>query len=116
MDRPEGGYVSLDEAVEKLDLSRPEIYRRVQDKTLKAEKIDRRLWFPPDEVSRYAGELEKDRRLLREVIGKWLSFFAGRLENQSWTVMADVDGKDTAEHVAEIGERVIAGRPARGGS
>ncbi|MDE2888887.1 MAG: ATPase, T2SS/T4P/T4SS family [Gemmatimonadota bacterium] len=107
MDRPEGGHISLDEAVEMLGLSRPEIYRRVLDKTLKGEKIDRRLWFPPDEVRRYAGELEKDRRLLREVVEKWLSFFAGKLEKQSWAVMTDVSGNDTGEQVAEIGERVL---------
>lgn len=107
MDRPEGGLVSLDEAVEMLGLSRPEIYRRVLDKTLTGEKIDRRLWFRPDEVRRYAGALEEDRRRLKEVIGKWLSFFARRLENQSWAVTADVGGKDTAEQVAEVGERVL---------
>lgn len=107
MDRPQGGFVSLDEAVEMLGLSRPEIYRRVQDSTLKGEKVDRRLWFLPDEVSRYAGELEEDRRRLKEVVEKWLSFFAGRLENHSWAVTTDVGGKDTAEQVAEVGERVL---------
>lgn len=107
MDRPEGGFVSLDEAVEMLGLSRPEIYRRVQDKTLTGEKIGRRLWFRQDEVRRYAGALEKDRRLLKEAVGNWLTHFAGRLEKQSWAVMADVGGKDTGEQVAEVGERIL---------
>ncbi len=107
MDRPEGGYVSLDEAVAMLSLTRPEIYRRVLDKTLKGEKIDRRLWFPQDEVRRYAGKLENDRSLLKKVVGKWLTFFAGRLENQPWAEMADVGGKDSGEQVAEIGERML---------
>ena len=38
MAQQQGCFFSLDEAVDKLGLSRPEIYRRVQDEALKGEK------------------------------------------------------------------------------
>ena len=100
-------FCSLDEAVDKLGLSRPEIYRRVQDKALKGEKSDRSLRFAVEEIERYAAVLEQERGLLQEAVDRWLAFFAGRLANYPWAVIEDVADKPVAEQVAEIGERIL---------
>jgi len=56
--------VCLDEAVERLGLSRAEIYRRVKDGALTGEKVDRRLRFHSVEIDRYAEVLSCERDLL----------------------------------------------------
>ncbi len=101
------GFFSLDEAVDKLGLSRPEIYRRVQDKALKGEKSDRNLCFDLEEIERYAEVLRQERDLLQEAIDRWLAFFAGRLADRPGVVIEDVADKPAAEQVAEIGERIL---------
>ena len=101
------GFFSLDEAVDKLGLSRPEIYRRVQDKALKGEKSDRCLRFAVEEIERYAAVLEQERNLLDEAIDRWLGFFAERLADLSWAVIKDVADKPVVEQVAELGERIL---------
>ena len=107
MAQQQGRLCSLDEAVDKLGLSRPEIYRRVQDQALKGEKSDRSLCFDPEEIGRYAEVLEQERGLLQGAIDRWLAFFAGRLADRPWAVIEDVADKPVAEQVAEIGERIL---------
>ncbi len=101
------GFFSLDEAIEQLGLSRPEIYRRVQDEALKGEKIDRCLRFAVEEIERYAAVLEQERDLLQKSIDRWLAFFAGRLADHPWAVIEDVTDKPVAEQMAELGERIL---------
>ena len=101
------GFFSLDEAIEQLGLSRPEIYRRVQDEALKGEKSDRCLRFAVEEIERYAEVLEQERGLLQGAIDRWLAFFAGRLADHPWAVIEDVADKPVAEQVAELGERIL---------
>ena len=96
MAQQQGRFCSLDEAVDKLGLSRPEIYRRVQDKALKGEKSDRSLCFDLEEIERYAEVLEQERGLLQEAIDRWLAFFAGRLADRPWAVIEDVADKSVA--------------------
>lgn len=103
----EAGTVSLDEAVSMLHLSRAEVYRRVRDKVLEGEKVDRRLRFNRGEIERYAEVLEKDRRQLEEAVEKWLLFFAGRLERRTDAVIERVADKPMGERVAEMGERML---------
>ena len=104
---PEGRDVPLDEAVEILELSKPEIYRRVRDRVLTGEKVDGRLRFNRQEIEHYARILEKERRILDDVVEKWLSFFAGRLEDNAEAVIDDVAGNCTGNQVAEVGERLL---------
>lgn len=101
------GFFSLDESVEHLGLSRPEIYRRVQDKALRGEKSDRCLRFAVEEIERYAAVLEQERDLLQKSIDRWLAFFAERLADLPWAVIEDVADKPVAEQVAELGERIL---------
>ncbi|MYF91837.1 MAG: hypothetical protein F4184_06930 [Gemmatimonadetes bacterium] len=101
------GFFSLDEAVDKLGLSRPEIYRRVQDEALKGEKSDRCLRFAVEEIERYAAVLEQERDLLQKSIDRWLAFFAERLADYPWAVIEDVADKPVTEQMAELGERIL---------
>ena len=107
MAQKQGGFLSLDDAVKKLGLTRPEIYRRVGDKVLMGEKRGRSLCFESEEIRRYSDVLEQERGQVQEAVDRWLSHFAGRLKNRSWADLQDVAGRPVGEQVAEIGERIL---------
>ncbi len=107
MAQQKGRFLSLAEAVDKLGLSRPEIYRRVHNKALEGEKSDRGLRFAIEEIERYAVVLEQERGLLQKAVDHWLAFFATRLANYPGTVLEDVADKPIADQVAELGERIL---------
>ena len=71
--------VSMDDAVARFGLTRAEIYRRVKDGAIAADKVDRRLCFREAEVARYAAVLDRERDLLARLLDRWLPWFAARL-------------------------------------
>ena len=108
--------VSLDEAVERLGLSRAEIYRRVKDGALTGEKVDRRLRFHSAEIDRYAAVLGGERDLLERRLAHWLTWFADRVAGceESEAGAPDPDERPTSEQVAELGDRILLDALHRG--
>lgn len=100
--------VSMDEAVARFELTRAEIYRRVKDGILAADKVDRRLCFQEAEVTRFAAVLDRERDLLGRLLDRWLSWFGARLAGyRAPAVMRDVDEAPVEDRVAELGDRML---------
>ena len=100
--------VPMDDAVARLGLTRAEVYRRVKDGVLVADKVARRLCFREAEVVRYAALLDRERDLLGRLLDRWLPWFAARLAayGEPAAVMNDVD--DSVDNrVAELGDRML---------
>ena len=108
--------VSLDEAVERLGLSRAEIYRRVKDGALTGEKVDRRLCFHSAEIDRYAEVLSGERDLLELRLAHWLSWFGDRIAGceDAEAAAPDIGERPTSEQVAELGNRILLDALHRG--
>ena len=108
--------VSLDEAVERLGLSRAEIYRRVKDGALTGEKVDRRLRFHSAEIDRYAAVLGGERDLLERRLAHWLIWFADRVAGceEAEAGAPDPGERPTSEQVAELGDRILLDALHRG--
>lgn len=98
---------SIDAAMERLSLSRAEIYRRVKEKLLKADKVDRRLRFSAEELQRYADVLAGERGALQEALTHWLASFAGRLSGRLQEELPPAAEKTVAEQTAELGRRIL---------
>lgn len=101
--------VSLDQAVERLGLSRAEIYRRVKDGALTGEKVERRLCFRSAEIDRCAEVLSGERDLLGRRLAHWLTWFGDRVAGceDGDAEVRDVSERPTAEQVAELGNRIL---------
>lgn len=99
--------LSIEEVMERLSLSRAEMYRRVKDGKLKSEKIDHRISFLESDVAQYAGVLEDERKSLQDKVTHWLSVFAQRLGKYGYLGCLLVDEKPVAEQIAELGRRIM---------
>jgi len=99
---------TIPEAMERLSLSRAEIYRRVKDKLLKADKVEQQLCFAAAELDRYAQALVEERELLQQALIDWLSFFAERLPPPQRDALPQVAvDAPVTEKVAELGSRIL---------
>lgn len=107
MAESEASFCTIAQAMERLGLSRAELYRRVKDKALKADKADRRLRFAEDELQRYSQVLAAERETVQEALSRWLTFFAERLVQSGREEPPSVVEKTTAEQVAELGRRIL---------
>lgn len=99
--------LSMEEAMDRLSLARAEVYRRVKDGHLKAEKADHRITFVDSEVERYASTLAEERESLQGVVTHWLETFAGRAERPEEAEMPDVSENPVPEQIAELGRRIM---------
>ena len=101
--------VSMDDAVSRFGLTRAEIYRRVKDGVLTADKVDRRLHFQEAEVARYRAVLDRERDLLSRLLDRWLPWFGERLAayGDPPAVVCDVDDHSVDTRVAELGDRML---------
>ena len=97
----------MDEVVVRFGLTRAEVYRRVKDGVLNADKIDRRLSFPEAEVARYAEVLDQERDLLSRLLDRWLPWFGERLAGYDGAVVRDVDGEPVEARIDELGARIV---------
>lgn len=98
---------AIPEAMERLSLSRAEIYRRVKDKALKADKVDRQLRFGEAELGRYAQVLIDERQVQQQALSDWLTFFAERLPPPERDTLPQIADLPVAEQVAELGRRIL---------
>ena len=105
-------FMELEQAMERLALPRAEIYRRVKEGGLTAQKVEQRLRFDPDEVERYAGVLQHGREALHGELDRWLQHFAARTAAPTGAV--DGPGTDAAappeseaDKVAALGELLL---------
>lgn len=92
----EAGGLTLEQAMERLGLSRAEIYRRIVEGELKADKVEHQLRFQAEEVERYATVLRQERESLTEELDRWLAFFAGRASER--------DSADSGGGLGPVGE------------
>ena len=72
----DAGLLELEQAMERLALSRAEVYRRIKEGALTPQKVEHRLRFDPDEVARYAGVLQEERDDLQQELDRWLQHFS----------------------------------------
>lgn len=98
---------SIADAMERLGLNRAEVYHRVKDGALKAEKIDRRLHFTAAELERYAGVLAEERDAVAQELKRWLDTYADRLRQSGQSDLEEVDEKSVDEQIAELGHRLM---------
>lgn len=101
--------VSMDEAVARFALTRAEIYRRVKDGVLAADKVERSLRFQETEVVRFAAVLDRERDLLGRLLDRWLPWFGERLAGyrDPAAVTGAVDDQPAEARVAELGDRML---------
>ena len=99
--------VGIEEAMARLSLTRPEVYRRVVDKALEAVPAEGAPRFADSEVARYAQVLSGERETLAREVAQWASHFAQRLSPYGDVGLVEVVDAPVPEQVAELGRRII---------
>lgn len=104
--------------MERLELGRAEIYRRVKDGKLKAEKVERQLHFEATEVERYGGVVTEEGDALHAELDRWLTEFASSPEAAGEGPLETAEEGDAgteADKVKALGELIVA-EAARSGA
>ncbi|MDA0745221.1 MAG: ATPase, T2SS/T4P/T4SS family [bacterium] len=99
--------LNLEEAMERLQLGRAEVYRKVKDGALKAEKIDGYLRFTQAAVEKLAEDLQKAKTSLREALDRALELYRERLASNGETELPDLAEKTDDERLVELCRRIL---------
>lgn len=98
--------LSMEAVMEKLALSRAEVYRQVKDGKLKAEKKDHVLLFAEPDVDNFVETSGADKSALQEMTSEWLSFFTDRITNPE-VELTDLTDKPIGDQINELGRRIM---------
>ena len=99
--------LSFEETMARLALSRAELYRKVKDDAVKAEKVDHRLQLKESEVQKFEEERDKTKSDLRNALETWLGFYRDRLTRHEGVDLPDLEGKTEDDLVGELGRRLV---------
>ena len=99
--------LSFEETMARLAVSRAELYRKVKDGALKAEKADLRLQFKESEVRQFEAGRDKAKSDLRHALETWLEFYRDRLTRHEGVDLPDLEGKAEDDLAGELGRRLV---------
>jgi type II secretory ATPase GspE/PulE/Tfp pilus assembly ATPase PilB-like protein len=114
MEEPQEKTLGIAEVMERLGLSRAEVYRRVKDGELAAEKTDQALRFAESAVAAFEAKRAEAQAGLRKEIDQWLGAFAERLEKAGQTELPGLEGKSEEELVTELVQRILSSAALEG--
>ena len=105
----------LEEVMERLEMSRAEVYRTAKDGTLKPTKVDHVLQFDEEEVRQLGAKRKGERATFQEVLDHWLDLYGKRLGergplSETGTILGREDGTNSeggdesdSDHAPSIG-------------
>lgn len=103
----EVGLLSIDVAIDRLGLTRAQIYREIGEKNLKSEKVGDRQQFKSEELDRFVEETAESRTSLRKTLDSWLALYEDRRVNSLIPIESidplegDVSDSERAQVLAE---------------
>ena len=98
---------SIEEVMERIGMSRAQIYGRIKEKKLKGAKTDHAMRFGEADVETFEAALLEERSGFQEALAYWLTFYAERLSQQGEEDLPDLEEKTDDERVAELGRRLV---------
>lgn len=97
-------FLSLDEVMVRLNLSRAEVYRQVKDEKLKAEIDGDVPRFAETDVSVFETERDQTLKTLREALDYWMGFYEKRIPEGE----PDLSEKEESELLDEERAKILA--------
>jgi len=108
VEEPDSKTLGIDEVTDRLGLGRAEVYRRVKDGELPAEKADRAIRFREGAVAEFQAKRAEAQAGLREELGRWLGILGERLLKAGEAELPDLEGTSDDDLVAELMRRVLS--------
>lgn len=99
--------LKLEEVLDRLPLSRADVYRRVKDGQLQAVKVDHRLQFNEADVEKFRADYEKGQSSFRDAVDQWLNFYQDRLRKRGDVELPNIEGKNEDERLGELVRRMV---------
>jgi type II secretory ATPase GspE/PulE/Tfp pilus assembly ATPase PilB-like protein len=107
MDEKQENVINIEEAIERLEMSRAEVYRKVKDGTLKAQKVDHVLHFSEEDIDKLKVSRSSEKEGFQEALEHWLGFYADRLIQKGEEELPNLEDKSDDDRVKELQRRIV---------